>query len=126
MKKTMLFSLIVMACLLGACSSTSQYKDPRLNISQNIERYIQVTNLRCYKNDAGYAVASADVVNNHGREIFIEWKVAWLDENGSEIESIVSTWQKQAIAAGDIKGLKNVSNSKDAVTMRIYIRKLTR
>ena len=125
MKKMMLFPLLCVVCLLVGCGST-RVQDPRTVIDGSVARYIIVDNVRTVKNESGFPVFHADVTNLYHKELAIEWKVQWLDINGIEIESAVSTWQKNAIASHDIKGLRNVSSSKEAVTMRLYIRKLTK
>ena len=125
MKRMMLFSLLAAVCFLVGCGST-KIQDPRVIIDGTVSRYIDVNNVRCVKGENGYPVFHADVTNLYHKELAIEWKVQWLDINGIEIESAVSTWQKNAIASHDIKGLRNVASSKEAVTMRLYIRKLTK
>ena len=125
MKRMMLFSLLAAVCLLAGCGST-KVQDPRIIIDGSVSRYIDVDNVRCFKNESGFPVFYADVTSLYRKELAIEWKVQWLDANGIEIESAVSTWQKNAIASHDIKGIRNVAPSKEAVTMRVYIRKLNK
>ena len=116
--------VLTMGLLLG-CGG-GRFLDTNIIIGKDISRKVKVMDVRCVRNETGYCVAQANVHNISNREVTIEWKVQWLDANGVEIESLVSTWQKQAIPAQDIKGLRNVASSKDAVTMRFYVRKLTR
>ena len=125
MKRMMLFSLLAVVFLLAGCGST-RVQDPRVIIDSSVSRYVDVNNVRCIRGESGFPVFHADVTNLYHKELAIEWKVQWLDINGIEIESAVSTWQKNAITSHDIKGIRNVASSKDAVTMRVYIRKLTK
>ena len=115
---------LMMAMLLGC--ATAKFLDTNVIISNDISHKIKLMDVRCVRDETGYCVAQANVHNISSGEITIEWKVQWLDANGVEIESLVNTWQKQAIPAQDIKGLRNVAPSKDAVTMRFYVRRLKR
>ena len=118
------FAGLMMALLLG-CGG-GRFLDTNVIVSNDISHKIKLMDVRCVRNETGYCVAQANVHNVSSGEVTIEWKVQWLDANGVEIESLVSTWQKQAIPAQDIKGLRNVASSKDAVTMRFYVRRMKR
>ena len=96
--------------------------DARVTIAPGLGSGILVTSVRCMRNEAGYCLFQANVVNNYTRVARLEYKVQWLDETGMEIESAVSSWQSMAVQPREIKGLSAVAASKDAVDFRFYLR----
>jgi len=112
------------AALAGCISSPVPPMDSRVTISPNLGCKLYVTDVRCTKGAGEYLTFQANVVNNTGSELRVEWKVQWLDPDGLEIDSQVSSWNSVAIQPYDIKGLKGTAPRKDAVDMRFYVRKM--
>ncbi len=100
--------------------------DARVTLAPGLGSSIYVTSVRCTRNQAGYCLFQANVVNNSRKMARVEYKVQWLDETGMEIESVVSTWQNMAVQPGEIKGLSAVAAGKEAVDFRFYVRPFRR
>ena len=128
MKLKMLATAAVAAALSAGCVSTPYYpSDTRVTLAENLGTDIYVRDARCAKiNGSDFATFQATVVNNAMHEVWVEYKVDWLDAAGFEIPGLVSTWQNAAIAPKDHKGLRGVAPTRDAVDMRIYMRRLRR
>ena len=125
MKKLCFLAVALLMFLgIGCVHKPVQPLDARITLSPDLYRCIHVTSVRCVRNQAGFCLFQANVVNNSRREVALEYKVQWLDEAGLEIESVLSTWQNMAVQPGEIKGLGAVAPSKDAVDFRCYIRSL--
>lgn len=120
-------------CLLSLCAALSgcvatSYPPPdrRVTIAENLGRDVMVTDVRCTKVAGGLHSFQANVVNVTSREQWVDWKVVWLDAQGMEIDSLVSTWSGVALYPGDVKGLKCVASRPEAVDMRFYLRRAVR
>ena len=117
--------LAVAAALLGGCvTETVRRVDPHVTLAGDVARRIYVTDVICARAQGGNLVLQANVVNQLSREIWIEYKVAWMDAAGVEIDSILSTWQRVAIPAHDLKSLKGIAPDLDAADARLYVREM--
>ena len=63
----------------------------------------------------------ANVANNTDGVVRMEYKVVWLDSNGAEIPSVVSTWQPMSAAARNVVGLTATAPAPEAVDFRLYV-----
>lgn len=108
----------------GCVSSPVPPQDRRVTISPNLGNRVYVTDVRCAKGASEYLTFQANVVNNTGYEMRVQWKVQWLDADGIEIDSLVSSWSSGAIQPYDIKGLKSTAPRADAADMRFYVREM--
>ena len=125
MKKLILIILAVGAAALTGCIlSPVPPMDSRVTIAPNLGNDLCVTDVRCVKGDGSHLTLQANVVNNTGSELRVQWKVQWLDADGVEIDSMVSTWNSIAIQPYDIKGLKGTAPCADAADMRFYVREM--
>lgn len=123
MKKLMMIVLATGAVALAGCVSTPMPPmDSRVTIAPNLGSRLCVTDVRCAKGASDYLTFQANVVNNTGSELRVQWKVQWLDADGIEIASAVSTWNDVAIQPYDIKGLKGTAPRPDSADMRFYVR----
>ena len=123
MKKLCFLAVTVLMFLgIGCVHTTVPPVDARVTLAPNLGKSIHVTSVRCMRNQAGYCLFQANVVNNSRRMARLEYKVQWLDETGMEIESVVSTWQNMAVQPGEIKGLSAVASAKEAADFRFYLR----
>ena len=66
--------------------------DRRVTLAENLGYDLYVTDVRCAKGTSAYCTFQANVVNNTARELWVEWRVAWLDANGIEIDAHDLTW----------------------------------
>lgn len=125
MKKLMMTILAAgMTALVGCISSPVPPSDSRVTIAPDLGNKLYVTDVRCTKGTSEYLTFQANVVNNTDSELRVQWKVLWLDPDGIEIDSLVSSWNSVAIQPFDIKGLKGTAPRKDAADMRFYVRKM--
>ena len=125
MKKLMMIIFAAGATAFSGCiSSPVPPMDSRVTIAPNLGNKLYVTDVRCAKGSSEYLTFQANVVNNTGSELRVQWKVQWLDPDGMEIESAVSTWNDVAVQPFDIKGLKGTSPRRDAADMRFYVREM--
>lgn len=125
MKKLIGSVFILLTILFTGCVATNiPPMDRRVTVAENLGADVYVTDVRCAKGRSDHYTYQANVVNNTGSEIAVEWKVVWLDSDGIEIDSLVSTWSRMALGAKEIRGLKGVAPRPDAVDMRFYVRKM--
>ncbi len=123
MKKIfMLAAAVLMFFGIGCVHTPVPPSDARVTLAPGLGSSVYVTSVRCTRNQEGYCLFQANVVNNSRKIARLEYKVQWLDEAGLEIESVVSTWQSMAVQPGEIKGLGAVAASKDAADFRFYVR----
>lgn len=123
MKKLMMIMFAAgLAALVGCISTPIPPMDSRVTIAPNLGPWLYVTDVRCTKGISEYLTFQANVVNNTGCEQCVQWKVQWLDPNGLEIDSAVSTWNDVAIQPFEIRGLKGTAPRRDAADMRFYMR----
>lgn len=123
MKKLMMIILSAGATALAGCiSAPVPPMDSRVTVAPSLGTRLYVSDVRCAGGTSEYLTFQANVVNNTGSELRIQWKVQWLDADGIEIDSVVSTWNDAAIQPYDVKGLKGTSPRRDAADMRFYVR----
>lgn len=131
MKRVKMLLMVVGVCVLGALLTGCRTRaaapvNPRVRIADNLEGLVVVSDVRCMKGASDHSTFQATVVNCTGRELWLEWKVVWLDSEGMEIDSVASTWSSAAIAPRDMKGLKGTAPRADATDMRFYVRRCVR
>lgn len=127
MKKLFGIGMLALGALCAGCVATSAYPpDRRVTVAENITGDVYVTDVRCAKGAGDHLTFQANVVNLTSRELGVDWKVVWLDGDGIEIDSIVSTWSSMALAPKDIRGLKGTAPRPDAADMRFYLRRTVR
>ena len=97
--------------------------DRRVTIAPDLGKSIYVTDVRCTKGSSDCYTFQANVVNNTSSERPVEWKVVWLDADGMEIDSTVSTWAARMIQPYEICALKGTAHTKAAVDMMFYVRR---
>lgn len=125
MRKLMMIILAAgVAALAGCISAPVPPMDSRVTIAPNLGNKLYVTDVRCAKGVSEYLTFQANVVNNTDSELRVQWKVQWLDPDGMEIDSLVSSWNSVAIQPYDIKGLKGTASSPNAADMRFYVREM--
>ena len=108
----------------GCVATNVPPPDRRVTIGADLGTKVYVADARCAKGKSDYATFQANVVNNTSRDLGVEWRVVWLDEDGIAIDSLVSTWNKVMLAPNDIQALKVTAPRTDAADMRFYVRRL--
>jgi len=123
--KTLLFTVVALAAAAfsGCVSTPMPPPDRRVTIAENLGQDIYVTDVRCTKGTGSYLTFQANVVNNRRVALPVEWRVVWLDADGVEIDSLVSSWRSLMIAAKDIAALNGTAPRPDAADMRFYVRR---
>lgn len=130
MNKLALALLSASAAALSGCIAPPQISaagaapaDTRVTVAPNLYGDVVVTDVRCVKGASGILTFQANVVNNCASPLAVEWRVQWLDQNGVEIDSLVSSWNARMLHPHDVCGLKGTAPGADAADMRIYVRK---
>ncbi len=127
MKKYLfLVSVLMMGIITGCISTPVPPVDARITLAPDIGRTLNVTSVRCIKNESGYCTFQANVANVTNSQLRLEYKVQWLDGDGIEIDSVTSSWQIMAVQPMEIKGLRVTAASMEAADFRLYVRKFRR
>ena len=122
--KTLMFVLLAATAAVLAGCGTPPPVDTRVTIAADVAGDIVISDIRCPRNQAGFLTFQANVVNVRSGDRGVEWKVVWLDADGVEIDSLVSSWNKVMLAPNEIKGLKATAPRADAADARFYVRRL--
>ena len=133
MKKLVFAIAAAAAAALSGCLAPPQSSvaggppvDTRVTVAPNLWGDVVVTDVRCAKGASDYLTLQANLVNNCGRPLAVDWRVQWLDADGVEIDSVVSTWNARMLQPYEICGLKAVAPTPAAADMRFYARKSVR
>lgn len=114
---------LVAALSLAGCKATNvPPPDRRVTIAPDLGTSIYVTDIRCTKGSSDSYTFQANVVNNTSSPKAVEWKVVWLDSDGMEIDSTVSSWAARMIQPYEVCALKGTAPTKAAVDMMFYVR----
>jgi uncharacterized protein YcfL len=125
MKKLYMMMLAAAAALMTGCVATPvPPMDTRVTIAPDLGHKLYVTDVRCTKGHSDFLTLQVNAVNNTGSELRVQWKVVWLDPEGMEIDSLVSSWNSLALQPHEIRGLKGTAPRVDAADMRFYARKM--
>lgn len=128
MKRMMMLCAFAALCVsfCGCVSTPYPPPDRRVTIAENISGDIVISDVRCTKGRSDHYTFQANVVNVTSHELWLDWKVVWLNAEGMEIDSIVNTWNSAAIAPKDIRALTGTAPLPEAVDMRFYVRRTIR
>ena len=124
MKKLLIVVIAAAAAGLFSGCSTLPPADTRVTIAADVAGDIVISDIRCPRNQAGFLTFQANVVNVRSGDRGVEWKVVWLDADGVEIDTLLSSWNKVMLAPNEIKGLKATAPRPDAADARFYLRRL--
>lgn len=119
----LLFSIAAAAAMTGCVATNVPPADRRVTIAPDLGTKAYVTDVRCAKGSSVCYTFQANVVNNTSGALPVEWKVTWLDEDGIEIDSVVSHWQSRVLQPYEICALKGTAPTQKAVDMLFYVRK---
>lgn len=121
MKKGMLIVLAALSVCVGCISYHTPPLDRRVTVAPDLGTVVWVTDVRLTKAQSQHYTLQANVVNNTSGVVRMEYRVVWLDTNGVEIPSVVSTWQPMSAAAREIVGLTATAPVPEAVDFRFYV-----
>ena len=127
MKRLMIAVIVAAAGALTGCIAPPQNvgevpMDTRVTVSPDLRGDVVVTDVRCVKGSSQFLTFQANLVNNCSRPLALDWKVQWLDADGVEIDSVVSTWNSRMLQPYELCGLKATASVADAADMRFYVR----
>lgn len=122
-RKTMMGLLGVLA--LAGCVSRAPVPplDARVTLAPNVGDDIYVIDVRAVRNAAGFMTMQANVVNDTNRPRAVDWKAVWLDGDGVEIDTLLSTWNGLQLNPQEIRGLKSTAPNPGAADFRLYLRR---
>ena len=124
MKKILMMLGMAAALLATGCVSTPvPQMDRRVTLAPNLGSSLYVTDVRCTKGNSAFYTFQANVVNNCSGELWVEYKVVWVNAEGMAINPN-AVWEKTAIMAHEIKALQYTAPSAEAVDMLFYVRRL--
>jgi len=127
MRMLALCSALIGAALVSGCVATNVPPlDRRVTIAPDLGTNIYVTDVRCVQGSTGLYTFQANVVNNTGRDLPVQWKVVWLDADGVTIDSVVSSWSDRMLQPYEVGALKGVAPTPAAVDMMFYVRRARR
>ena len=113
------------AALAGLVAGCISYHTPpmdrRVTVAPDLGTAVWVTDVRLAKGPSSHFTLQANVVNNTGGVVRMEYRVDWLDATGSAIPSVVSTWQPMSAAAREGVPLQATAPSPEAVDFRFYV-----
>lgn len=125
MKKTMMLLCAAAVAFVTGCVSTPMPPmDARVTVAPDLGSRLYVSDVRCTKGTSDYLTLQVNAVNNTRSELAVQWKVVWLDPDGMEIDTIVSSWNSMALQPHEIRGLKCTAPRMDAADMRFYVRRM--
>ena len=127
MKRLVIAVIVAAAGALTGCIAPPQNvgevpMDTRVTVSPDLRGDVVVTDVRCVKGSSQFLTFQANLVNNCSHPLALDWKVQWLDADGVEIDSVVSTWNSRMLQPYEICGLKATASATDAADMRFYVR----
>lgn len=124
MKKMMTILGLVAAIFATGCVSTAlPPMDRRVTLSENLGTSLFVTDVRCAKGSSQFYTFQANVVNNLSRELWVDYKVVWVDADGMAIEPN-AVWRQAALQPKEVKALQATAPRADAVDMLFYVRRM--
>ena len=128
--KKLAFAALAAAAAMAGCISPPQNNidynapiDSRVTVAPDIGGDVVVTDVRCAKGSGSYLTFQANLANSCSFAVPVEWKVQWLDADGIEIDSVVSTWNARMLQPYELCGLKATAPTPSAADMRFYVRR---
>lgn len=129
MKNLILGFVLSAALLTVGCAVKPDLTPPpdrRVTIAADLASDVAITGIRCVRGAGGCFNFQAEAVNHTTSDCGVEWRIAWLDASGIEIESVTGAWRKLMISSQDIVALTATATTPAAVDFRFYLRKLRR
>ena len=127
MKSIALCAVAVATVLFSGCVATNvPPPDRRVTMAPDLGTDVYITDIRCAKGPAGIYTFQANMVNNTSSDLPVDWKLAWLDADGMEIDSVASTWSSRMLQPFEVCALKGTAPTSAAVDMMFYVRRARR
>jgi len=117
------FGLVAMVLAMGCVSTALPPMDRRVTLSENLGTSLFVTDVRCAKGSSQFYTFQANVVNNLSRELWVDYKVVWVDADGMAIEPN-AVWRQAALQPKEVRALQATAPRADAVDMLFYVRRM--
>ena len=117
------FGLVAMFLAMGCVSTALPPMDRRVTLSENLGTSLFVTDVRCAKGSSQFYTFQANVVNNLSRELWVDYKVVWVDADGMAIEPN-AVWRQAALQPKEVRALQATAPRADAVDMLFYVRRM--
>lgn len=121
MKK--LIALTFFAALCGCAAAPKAPVDRRVTLAPDVDGDVYVTDIRFGTQNGSIPAMQANVVNNCSKQYGVQWKVQWLDADGMEIDTVLSSWDAVVLQPYEVKGLKCSAPKSDTADFRLYIRR---
>lgn len=116
---------MLMAVILATCGcATVRQSDAHLKINPDVGHNIYVTDVKLVTTEAGYRTFRGTLNNDYSTDREIEWRVTWFDDDGVELETLASTWNKVLVPASDCVQMRATSPLPEARDYRLHVRKL--
>lgn len=112
--------------LCGCVATNVPPPDRRVTMAPDLGTSVYITDIRCVRNAAGIYTFQANMVNNTSSDLAVDWKLAWLDADGVEIDSVVSTWSSRMLQPFEVCALKGTAPTSAAADMMFYVRRARR
>jgi uncharacterized protein YcfL len=109
------------AAAVGCVSYHTPPQDRRVTVSPELGTRVWVTDVRLAKANSQQYTLQANVVNNTSGVVRMEYRVVWLDANGMELPSVLSTWHPISAVEREIVGLAATAPTPEAVDFRFYL-----
>ena len=123
--KLAMFALGAVA-LCGCVATNVPPPDRRVTIAEDLGTSVCITDIRCTKGASDFYTFQANMVNNTSSDLPVDWKLAWLDADGMEIDSVASTWSSRMLQPFEVCALKGTAPTSAAVDMMFYVRRARR
>lgn len=91
-----------------------------------LARYIAIGNVRCDQTGDGFLRARCTVTSARNKTMQIQYKFAWFDAEGTEIDPDAETWRILSLEGRDTRPLMGIAPSPAAESFRIRIREADR
>ena len=119
------FAAALAGLMVGCVATYVPPMDRRVTIAENLGTSLFVTDVRCAKGSSQFYTFQANVVNNLSRELWVEYKVVWVNADGMAIEPN-AVWRQTALMPKEVKALQATAPRPDAVDMLFYVRRMVR
>ncbi|MBN2069147.1 MAG: YcfL family protein [Opitutales bacterium] len=114
--------LAIVLLFLAGCV-TQRYMDPRVQfIDTTLPRDIIVTSVNTRINDGGLLEMQLSARNDSYYDKNLEYRIEWLDNNGFEIKTITTKWNRVFVNRHSDFRVIQVGPSEAAADFRIQIR----
>ena len=124
--KNIALALLGSVVLCGCVATNVPPPDRRVTIAPDLGTSVYITDIRSDTAATEIYTFQANMVNNTSSDLAVDWKLAWLDADGVEIDSTVSTWSSRMLQPFEVCALKGTAPTSAAVDMMFYVRRARR